>query len=493
MGHRSTPERRGRLRDGTARAVLAAAAGVGGTVLFIGGTPSVDVGVTALIVLGMVGVVAIPVSGYTLMLVWLAVRGLEKADSPEEVTGLMQVGAAAFTMPFATLLRGMPVRAGPPPRRTRAVRPSAAAAITSSGAMPPATAPVRGGTPDWEPEGGFVPNHTFWAELTPIERGTLAQLSERLTFPEGAVLCRRDQPADRVIVIRSGVVRVTSGRAGDDRELARRGPGDILGERAMQLIRERSATVIALTPVRVMVTSAAAFNAFLDDHPRVVEVLERQIYDRLTRSTDPADDRGRPAEPRFTGQYCAVLFIDVAGFSTPARTDRDRLVIRKSVYALLEKAFERADIAWRDCHREDRGDGALIIVPPAVPAASIVDPLVGLLAAELARHNRGASERLRIRLRAALDIGPVTSDPYGVNGEVIIRAARLLDAPVFKQRLAAATAQLGFIVSEPVYDSVVRHASGHGDPGSYVRANVKVKEARLTAWTRMLEPTRSIR
>ncbi|MEW2358545.1 cyclic nucleotide-binding domain-containing protein [Spirillospora sp. NPDC029432] len=485
MGHRSAPEKRGRLRDGTTRAVLAVAAGAGGTALFIGGARSVDVGVAALVVLGMVAVVAIPVSGYTLMLVCLALRGLEKADSSEDVTGLMQVGAAAFTMPLATLLRGKPVRAGPPPRRTAAVRPSAAAAITASGTGAPSTVAVRDGRPEWEPEGGFVPNHTFWAELTPIERGALAHLSERMTFPQGTVLCQKDQPADRVIVIRSGVVRVTSGGEGDGRELARRGPGDILGERAMQLIRERSATVIAMTPVRVMVASAAAFNAFLDDHPRVVEVLERQIYDRLTRSTQPESSSPDSTGPEFTGQYCPVLFVDVVGFSAPTRTDRDRLAIRRAAYAIMEEAFDRSGIAWADCHREDRGDGILVVVPPAVPAESIVDPLAGRLAAGLARHNRDADEAVRFRLRAALDVGPVTSDPHGVNGYTIIRAARLLDAPAFKQRLAASSAHMGFIVSEPVYDSVVKHAPGQVDPAAYVRANVRVKEARLTAWTHL--------
>jgi hypothetical protein len=77
----------------------------------------------------------------------------------------------------------------------------------------------------------------------------------------------------------------------------------------------------------------------------------------------------------------------------------------------------------------------------------------------------------------------VTADPHGVNGQAIIRAARLLDAPALKRRLRGSPAPLGFVVSDQVYDSVVRHAPGQADPAAYVRAQVKVKESRLTAWT----------
>ncbi|MGI5320998.1 hypothetical protein [Actinomadura nitritigenes] len=58
------------------------------------------------------------------------------------------------------------------------------------------------------------------------------------------------------------------------------------------------------------------------------------------------------------------MFVDIASFSAPYRTDMDRLEVRRIMYELLWEAFANSDVPWDECHREDRGDGALIIVPP---------------------------------------------------------------------------------------------------------------------------------
>ncbi|GLZ03929.1 hypothetical protein Acsp03_13950 [Actinomadura sp. NBRC 104412] len=477
---------RNRRRGGAPGTIVACAAGAGGAAVAVAAAP----GLAVLVVLSLALLAAIPIVGCTIMLLGLARRGIQTAQSPSDVRELMEFGTTAFTTTLATLLRTMPPHMPPhmPPRtppqavtpsieQPRAERPRAVPASAAPAKRTPNT-PIRDGRRRG-PALDLVPPHTFWSELTPAERGALDELMGREDYAQGTVLWRKDQQADRVIIIRSGQARVSTGVAGDDREIARRGPGDIVGERAMLLVQERSATVTALTPMRVMTSSAAVFNAFLNDHPRVVAVLERQIYDRLTRSTRPP---GAPVPP-LAGQHCAVLFVDVAGFSAPYRNDQDRQEIRRVLYLLLEEAFERSGVPWAACHHEDRGDGALIVVPAGIPAGLIVHPLVGRLSAGLARHNREAREPARIRLRAALDVGPVTADPHGVNGYAIIRAARLLEAPALKTRLNRSSAPLGFVVSDQVYDSVVRHAPAPVDPAAYIRAQVTVKESRLTAWT----------
>jgi hypothetical protein len=354
----------------------AAGAGAGGGVAAVAATP----GLVALVLVLIVLVAAIPVAGCTIMLMGMARRGVQTAQSVADVRELMEFGTAAFTATLATLLRPVP---SPPVR-----------------AAPPARAElVRNGTRRRGPALELVPHHTFWGALTPAERGHLEDLMESKDYDQGTVLWRKDQPADEVIVIRSGLARVSTGVAGDDREIVRRGPGDIVGERAMLLVQERSATVTALTPLRAMTSPATVFNAFLNENPRVVAVLERQIYDRLTRSTRPpgpappgAPPGVPPGVPPLTGQHCSVFFVDVAGFSGPHRNDKDRQEIRRVLYEILAGAFERSSVSWSACHREDRGDGALIVVPAGVPAALIVDPLIGNLAAALARHNRDARE-----------------------------------------------------------------------------------------------------
>jgi hypothetical protein len=157
------------------------------------------------------------------------------------------------------------------------------------------------------------------------------------------------------------------------------------------------------------------------------------------------------------------------------------------MYAILERSFERSGIPWDNCYREDRGDGVLIIIPPETPTSLLVDPLSRRLVAALAAHNGQATEALRMQLRVALHVGPVVSDPEGVSGESIILAARILEAPTLKRELAYEVADLGLIVSTYVYDTVVKHASGHVDSTRYRQVRVRVKESRLNAWMCLLD------
>ncbi|TDC66374.1 hypothetical protein E1200_16895 [Actinomadura sp. GC306] len=201
---------------------------------------------------------------------------------------------------------------------------------------------------------------------------------------------------------------------------------------------------------------------------------------------DPAPPRAVPA---WSGLNCSVLFCDVAGFGDPSRTDGDRRAVREVTYRVLLDALEDSGIRLADTYREDRGDGALVIVSPAVPTASLVDPLAGRLGAALRRHNDIARPAVRVQLRVALDVGPVTPDAEGLNGQVIIRAARLMEAPALKSALAETGADLGFIVSPFVYEAFVAHLDGPIDPGSFEHVTVRVKETTTSAWMHLAGTT----
>ena len=159
---------------------------------------------------------------------------------------------------------------------------------------------------------------------------------------------------------------------------------------------------------------------------------------------------------------CSVLFTDVAGFSDPVRNDGDRDVVRAAMYEILRSAFEASGVPWAACYREDRGDGAVIVVPPTISTQRVVDPLVAELADRLRQYNRRASEVVRIQLRVALHVGPVGKDAEGLTGQAVISAARIVDAPVIKARLAAEQANLVFAASDYVYEHVVRNCDRAG-------------------------------
>lgn len=330
----------------------------------------------------------------------------------------------------------------------------------------------------------------FWDALSSEERHAFESTAEERIFAGGATLVAEGDKADHVILIRSGWTKICVNERGRQRVIAERGPGQLVGERAALQVNLRSASVIALETVHALVMRTEDFADFVGAHPRVLDIVEGQVYDRLTtplgdfgRRTDLAPVREEPRErpagaARFTGQNCTVVFTDVAGFGAPVRTDDDRRVIREVSTAMVREAFAAQGIAWESCHVEDRGDGLLIVVPADIPTATVLDGLPAHLTTALRRHNRRSAPPVRIQLRIAAYVGPVTTDAIGQAGEAIIRAARLLDAPVLKRDLAAADADLGVIVSDFVYESVVKHT----DPDGFAPVKVKVKEARLGAW-----------
>jgi class 3 adenylate cyclase len=112
-----------------------------------------------------------------------------------------------------------------------------------------------------------------------------------------------------------------------------------------------------------------------------------------------------------------------------------------------------------------------------------MDQLLHELPRALDRHNRSQRDPARFRLRLAVNVGPVVSDALGVSGEAIILAARLVDAPGFKEAIAKSAANLGVIASPFVYEAVIRH----GQDPTYSLVSVEVKEFRTTAWMKLFD------
>jgi hypothetical protein len=462
------------------------------TILITGG---IVAGATGFFIAGLLLVYAIPVWGFTRTQRWLAKKGGELATSVGEVEELIDRDAAAFRRVFAAIFPWRPeVESSAEPVAAR--RTSSAAGRRSVPAVPatariglhaiphdvgvPRARPVAAG---WdEPAAG--PRQSFWRALTVAEREALSAVARRHTYPPGAVLCREGRPARHVMVIQAGWTEVYVEHPDGERVIARRGPGDVVGERVALRPGSRSATVVAVETVHALVVATEDFAAFVRDHPRLLGVLEGQIYGRLTEDRDwPPPARtvaGQAAGPAWRGQNCSIVLTDIAAFGARHRNDRDRRTIRLVMYQILREAFEGSGVRWADCHRDDRGDGVLVIVPPSTPTRSVVHALVTRLAAGLRRHNGQASEATRIQLRASLAVGPVDSDPEGVSGQAIIHAARLLDAPILKRQLAETAADLGFIVSRYVHDNVITHDT-KGDLG-YRQVRFQVKESRITGW-----------
>ena len=101
-------------------------------------------------------------------------------------------------------------------------------------------------------------------------------------FAGGGALFHENQLADRVLVLRSGFVKLSC-YSDDGREvvLGIRGPGDVIGELSALDGAARSATVIALESVEAFAIPTGSFNDFLESHPRVLRVLLQVLAGRL--------------------------------------------------------------------------------------------------------------------------------------------------------------------------------------------------------------------
>ncbi|OLT34921.1 hypothetical protein BJF79_32805 [Actinomadura sp. CNU-125] len=387
------------------------------------------------------------------------------------------------------------------------VRPAPARPVAPGGPAGP------GGT---RAPGGPAARRGFWGALSPAQQAGFLAAARPVRFMFGDVLWHEGESADHVIVIRSGEVRVSVRLDGRERPLAIRGPGDIIGERASLGLGRRSATIVALDDVHAIVMPTREFAWFVTRHPQVLNVLEDDLYGRLAErsgpdTTDTTPDLiapcanhvcihgaphaalhqygprpqsvpGTATAPHWAGRNCTIVFTDIAGYSAAHRDDRDRLAMKHSMYALLHEAFRMSNVPWDACYHEDRGDGALIVVPPSLPTASVVDPLLAWLAARLRWHNGRSGEIVRYQLRLALHVGPVMPDGHGVSGSQVIQTARLLDAAPFKDRLAATGADLGVIVSDFVYDSYIAHSPGYVNRDVYEPMTCKVKETEVSGW-----------
>jgi class 3 adenylate cyclase len=200
-----------------------------------------------------------------------------------------------------------------------------------------------------------------------------------------------------------------------------------------------------------------------------------------------AIQRGRPGEPSASalpvdGQVCTIFAVDIVGFTRPDRDDDIRRYLHNSLYELLEKAFDGSGISWAECYHEDRGDGALVVMPPGIPARGIIDPMPERLRRLIRRHNHVSCAEAGLQLRAAVHIGPVDHDGYGFVGTDINLAFRMLEARPLKRLVAASGAELGLAVSDYVYRALICRYPGSVSPDALQSVRFQTKKTKARAW-----------
>lgn len=188
-----------------------------------------------------------------------------------------------------------------------------------------------------------------------------------------------------------------------------------------------------------------------------------------------------PAVPSDPRHYTFLLAVDVVGFGAPGRDEAIQEELRGATYELLERALEMTRLPWRACHVEDRGDGALVVLPPGMPGHLLLDPLAHHLGAMLRHSNRCRSDAARLRLRVAVTAGFVRWDGRGVAGHAVIHLFRLLEAPAFKEAIELSGSDVGVIVGDRMFEDVTG-SGAYVERERYRPVHVVCKETKATAW-----------
>jgi hypothetical protein len=185
------------------------------------------------------------------------------------------------------------------------------------------------------------------------------------------------------------------------------------------------------------------------------------------------------------GQSCGLFAVDIAGFTAPQRDEQVQHHIREAMYRMLQRAFDGSALPWADCQHEDRGDGVLIVVSPALPVGRLADPLPERLRGLIRVHNRLSSQAAQIQLRAAAHIGVVHKDQHGFIGDAVNHLFRLLNDQGLKELLEASAAELAFIASDYLYESVILRHPTLVDPGEFQPIEMRRPHSNARGWVHL--------
>jgi CRP-like cAMP-binding protein len=116
----------------------------------------------------------------------------------------------------------------------------------------------------------------LFAGLNRKERRALAPRADEVDLEKGRTLVREGEWAYEFFAIEEGTVEVRRG----DQLLGELGPGDFFGEMALVADKRRNATVVATSPVKLVVMTAQAFRQTARELPEVASKILAAVEER---------------------------------------------------------------------------------------------------------------------------------------------------------------------------------------------------------------------
>jgi CRP-like cAMP-binding protein len=128
-----------------------------------------------------------------------------------------------------------------------------------------------------DPKLDMLRSVSLFAELGQRDLEQVARLADEIDVPGGRVLMREGDRGAEMFVIVSGEAKIER----DGQEVARSGPGSVLGEIALLSETPRNATVTTTEPSRLLVLAHREFHSLLADVPAVRTCVMDELARRL--------------------------------------------------------------------------------------------------------------------------------------------------------------------------------------------------------------------
>jgi CRP/FNR family cyclic AMP-dependent transcriptional regulator len=116
----------------------------------------------------------------------------------------------------------------------------------------------------------------FFSKLSKRELATVAQQTDEVDVEPGRVLARQGDSGQEFFVIIDGTAEVLR----DEAPIAELGPGDFFGEMALLDDDRRTATVKAISPMKVLVMTRTSFRTIDRSMPQVHAAVVEAIEER---------------------------------------------------------------------------------------------------------------------------------------------------------------------------------------------------------------------
>lgn len=117
----------------------------------------------------------------------------------------------------------------------------------------------------------------LFAGCSRAELEAVSRVADELRVPAGRTLMRQGMPGRELVMVVEGEISIER----DGATIAVRRAGDFVGELALVTGRPRTATVTAVTDLRVLVLDGNSFDRLLRDVPAIAVKAIRAVAERL--------------------------------------------------------------------------------------------------------------------------------------------------------------------------------------------------------------------